>query len=81
MDSKKFHANKVDSFRVRATVETTRFAPLTLDSPPLISIYCLPYENGKLKKIVFYSGHHSSFNWSSYEKCPTLGLYLMNLGF
>ena len=62
------------------TVETTRFAPLTLDSPPLISIYYLPYENGKLKKIVFYSGHHSSFNWSSYEKCPTLGFYLMNLG-
>ena len=63
------------------TVEKARFAPLTLDSPPLISIYYLPYENGKLKKIVFYSGHHSSFNWSSYEKCPTLGLYLMNLGF
>ena len=33
------------------TVETTRFAPLKLDSPPLIFIYCLPYENGKHKKL------------------------------
>ena len=46
-----------------STVEKARFAPLTLDSP-LISIYYLPYENGKLKKFVFYSGHHISLNWS-----------------
>ena len=71
---------KANDSTIVFTVETTRFAPLTLDSPPLISIYCLPYENGKLKKFVFYTELHSSFNWSLYEKCPTLGLYPMNLG-
>ena len=45
------------------TVVETSFATLKLDSPPLISIYYLPYKNGELKKIVFYSGHYSSLNW------------------
>ena len=43
------------------TVEITRFAHLKLDSPTLISIYCLPYGNGKLGKFVFHSDHQSSF--------------------
>ena len=42
------------------TVVETSFATLKLDSPPLISIYYLPYKNGELKKIVFYSGHYNS---------------------
>ena len=63
-----------DTACILDTVETTRFAPLKLDSPPLIFIYCLPYENGKHKKIGFYWGHHSSFKWRLYEKGPTLGL-------
>ena len=41
------------------TVVETSFATLKLDSPPLISIYYLPYKNGELKKIVFYSGHYN----------------------
>ena len=39
---------------VQSTVVETSFATLKLDSPPLISIYYLPYKNGELKKIVFY---------------------------
>ena len=39
------------------TVETTSFATLKLDSPPLIFMYYLPYEIGELKKFVFYSDH------------------------
>ena len=42
-----------------STVVETSFATLKLDSPPLISIYYLPYKNGELKKIVFYSGHYN----------------------
>ena len=37
-----------------ATVETTSFATPTLDSPPLVSMYYLPYKNGEVKKIVLY---------------------------
>ena len=36
------------------TVETTSFATPTLDSPPPISIYYLPYKNGEVKKFVLY---------------------------
>ena len=36
------------------TVETTSFATPTLDSPPLISMYYLPYKNGEVKKFVLY---------------------------
>ena len=43
------------------TVETTSFATSKLDSPPLISIYYLPYENGEVQKIILYSGNYSSF--------------------
>ena len=44
-----------------STVETTSFATSKLDSPPLISIYYLPYENGEVQKIVLYPGNYSSF--------------------
>ena len=56
------------------TVVETSFATLKLDSPPLISIYYLPYKNGELKKIVFYSGHYNFSKWRLYEKGPKLGL-------
>ena len=36
------------------TVETTSFATPTLDSPPLISMYYLPYKNEEVKKFVLY---------------------------
>ena len=64
----------------QVTVETTRFAPLKLDSPPLDSIYCLPYKNEKTPKIGLCLGHHSSFKWRLYEKGPTLGLEHIHLG-
>ena len=57
-----------------STVETTSFAPLKLDSPPLIFIYYLPYRNRELKNFVLHSDHYSSFKWRLYEKGPTLGL-------
>ena len=41
-------------FRIEDTVETTSFATPTLDSPPLISMYYLPYKNGEVKKFVLY---------------------------
>ena len=58
----------------KLTVETTSFASPTLDSPPLISIYYLPYEKGEVQKLVSIRGHHNSFTWGLYEKDPTLGL-------
>ena len=42
------------------TVVATRFAHLFLDSPTLIAMYYLPYENGELKKIVLFTGHCNS---------------------
>ena len=50
------------------TVETTSFATLKLDSPPLIFMYYLPYEIGGLKKFVFYSDHHSSIIKRLYDE-------------
>ena len=44
------------------TVVATRFAHLSLDSPTLIALYCLPYENEELKKVVLFSRHCGSFN-------------------
>ena len=36
--------------------------------------YYLPYKDGELEKIVFYSDHHSSMIWRLNEKDPTLEL-------
>ena len=38
-------------FNLASTVETTSFATPTLDSPPLISMYYLPYKNEEVKKL------------------------------
>ena len=42
--------------RSHSTVETSRLAPLTVDWPPQIAMYYLPYKRGKLKKIDLFSG-------------------------
>ena len=65
----------------QTTVAATRLAPLKLDWPPLITVYYLPYKNGKLQKFVLYTDNYSSFNWRFYEKSPTLGLWVINLSF
>ena len=44
------------------TVVTASFAHLFLDSPTLIAMYYLPYENEELKKVVLFSRHCSSLN-------------------
>ena len=41
-------------FAIWHTVETTSFATPTLDSPPIISMYYLPYKNEEVKKFVLY---------------------------
>ena len=63
------------------TVAATRMAPLKLDWPPLMTMYYLPYKNGKLKKIDLCLDHHNSLKWRLNERDPTLGLCIMNLGF
>ena len=42
------------------TVVAARFAHLFLDSPTLIAMYYLTYENGELKKIVLFTWHCNS---------------------
>ena len=63
----------------------TSFATLKLDSPPLISIYYLPYKNREVKKIVFYSGHYNSSNWTLRQELFGLTIlsvfYLVHNGF
>ena len=48
---------------LNSTVETTSFATSKLDSPPLISIYYLPYENGEVQKITLYSQQSAQGNF------------------
>ena len=51
----KFH-EFLKNLQEKHTVETSRLAPLTVDWPPLIAMYYLPYKSGKLKKIDLFSG-------------------------
>ena len=53
-DSPSGYDEKVREVSRRSTVETTSFATPTLDSPPLISMYYLPYKNEEVKKFVLY---------------------------
>ena len=48
--------------QLKGTVVAARFAHLFLDSPTLIAMYYLPYENEELKKVVLFSRHCSSLN-------------------
>ena len=41
---------------VKGTVLTSRLAMVTVDWPPLICMYYLPYKRGKLKKLDLFSG-------------------------
>ena len=45
-----------------STVVAARFAHLFLDSPTLIALYYLPYENKESKKVELFSRHCSSLN-------------------
>ena len=54
----------------------TSFATLKLDSPPLISIYYLPYKNGELKKLSSIQAIIAPLNGGYMKKAQNWGYRL-----